>query len=218
MSVDRADRTGPTGFDSSEWNRAANRVIPPSTPSSKTTSAWLSPTWGRALGALSIFTTRTGRFDRTMSIGSPVRGDADMVGGAGAVGGRVCGPIPGPGMGMGGGWATFAFGLVLVVVVLDAAFRVVVVVGFGRVVVVVDVDEVVVGGGFTVSTRRKSVPQALPTTRSRTTGRLRNNVRWRWALCAVMSATEGTGRRPGAGGPPGEGTLPANASTRRPPP
>jgi hypothetical protein len=110
-----------------------------------------------------------------------------------------------------------AFGLVVAVVDVGAA-RVVVVVGFGRVVVVVDVDVVVVGGGFTVSTRRKSVPQALPTTRSTTTGRLRNDVRWRWALCAVMSATEGTGRRPGAGGPPGGGTLPANASTRRPPP
>ena len=61
MSVVRADRTGPTGFESSEWNRAAKRVMPPSTPSSKTTSAWLRPIWGRALGALSILTTRTGR-------------------------------------------------------------------------------------------------------------------------------------------------------------
>ena len=29
MSVVRADRTGPTGFDSSEWNSAAKRVMPP---------------------------------------------------------------------------------------------------------------------------------------------------------------------------------------------
>src|SRR4051812_28035715 len=88
MSVERADRTGPTGFDSSEWNNAAKRVIPPSTPSSKTTSAWLSSIWGRAFGALSIFTTRTGRRDRTMSIGRPVSGDAACVGGAGMAGGR----------------------------------------------------------------------------------------------------------------------------------
>src|SRR2546423_14807785 len=97
MSVLRAERTGPTGFDSSEWKRAAKRVIPPSTPSSKTTSAWLRPIWGRAFGALSILTTRTGRFDRTMSIGSPVSGEADIVGGAGTVGGRACGPGAGDG-------------------------------------------------------------------------------------------------------------------------
>src|SRR5919202_1874727 len=89
MSVERADRTGPTGLESCEWNSAAKRVIPPSTPSSKTTSAWLSPIWGRALGALSIFTTRTGRRAITMSIGRPVSGDAACVGGAGTdTGGR----------------------------------------------------------------------------------------------------------------------------------
>src|SRR5947208_14443953 len=76
MSVERAERTGPTGFDSSEWNRAANRVIPPSTPSSKTTSAWLRPIWGRALGALSIFTTRTGRRAAAASMGRPEIGRA----------------------------------------------------------------------------------------------------------------------------------------------
>jgi hypothetical protein len=42
---------------------------------------------------------------------------------------------------------------------------VVVVVGFGRVVVV---DVVVVGAGLTVSTRRRSVPQALPVTSTKT--------------------------------------------------
>src|SRR5882724_291896 len=170
MSVERADRTGPTGFDSSEWNSAANRVMPPSTPSSKTTSAWFSPIWGRAFGALSIFTTSTGRFEATMSIGRPVSGEAAIVGGAGTDGGGVDeGPKP-------GGRATmvdpvvFGFGRVVAVVdvEVDAFGRVVVVVGFGRVVVVVEVDVVVVGGGWTVSTRRKSTPQALPVTKRRT--------------------------------------------------
>src|SRR5919202_430634 len=86
MSVDRAERTGPTGSEPLEWKRAAKRVIPPSTPSSKTTSAWLRPIWGRAFGALSIFTTRTGRRARTMSIGKPVSGAAAVVGGAGTAG------------------------------------------------------------------------------------------------------------------------------------
>src|SRR5256885_17245089 len=112
MSVLRAERTGPTGFDSSEWNRAAKRVMPPSTPSSKTTAAWLRPIWGRAFGALSILTTRTGRRARAMSIGSPVSGAAAMVGGAGSVGWAVLGA---------GGAATvvgvtFGFGLVAIVV------------------------------------------------------------------------------------------------------
>jgi hypothetical protein len=70
------------------------------------------------------------------------------------------------------------FGLGFVVVVVDAA-RVVVVVGFGRVVLVVDVEVVVVGAGLTVSTRRKSVPQALPETRRRTATTPRSGVRWR---------------------------------------
>src|SRR5581483_7881341 len=160
MSVDRADRTGPTGFDISEWNSAANRVMPPSTPSSKTTSAWLSPIWGRALGALSIFTTRTGRFEARMSIGRPVSGEAAVVDGFG---------------------------------------RVVVVVGFGRVVVVVDV--VVVGGGLTVSTRRKSTPQALPATNRSTGSTVNRGRRWRWGLSAVMSTAERTGSGPKPGGP-----------------
>jgi hypothetical protein len=103
-----------------------------------------------------------------ISIGSPVSGDAAVVGGAGTAGGRVAGPNPGEEGRETGGAATFGFGFVVTVVDV-AARRVVVVVGFGRVVVVVDVDVVVVGGGLTVSTRRKSVPQALPVTRSRTT-------------------------------------------------
>jgi len=68
-------------------------------------------------------------------------------------------------------------GFGFVVTVVDVAARVVVVVGFGRVVVVVDVDVVVVGGGLTVSTRRKSVPQAVPATRRRTTTPLRSRMR-----------------------------------------
>src|SRR5947209_13376487 len=128
MSVERADRTGPTGFAISEWKRAANRVMPPSTPSSKTTSAWLRPIWGRALGALSILTTRTGRFDRMMSIGSPVSGDAAIVGGAGTAGGGPAGPKPAGRVAAVVGGATCAFGRVVAVVDVDA---------FGRVVVVV---------------------------------------------------------------------------------
>src|SRR3954454_19884847 len=151
MSVERAERTGPTGFDSSEGNRAANRGMPPSTPSSKTTSAWLRPIWGRALGALSIFTTRTGRFDRTMSIGSPVRGDAAVVGGAGTAGGRAAGPNPGEEGRERGGAATFGF----VVTVVAVAGRVVVVVGFACIVVVVEDAVVLAVAGLTVSTRRK---------------------------------------------------------------
>src|SRR5947209_8588527 len=177
MSVERADRTGPTGFAISEWKRAANRVMPPSTPSSKTTSAWLRPIWGRALGALSIFTTRTGRFEATMSIGRPVSGEAAMVGGAGTTGDVPAGPKPGgrPGRVVGG--AAGAFGRVVAVVDVVTGFgRVVVVVGFGRVVVVVDV---VVGGGLTVSTRRKSTPQALPATKRITGSTVRSDRRWR---------------------------------------
>jgi len=117
-----------------------------------------------------------------MSIGSPVSGDAAVVGGAGTAGG---GPATVPAKP--GGSATsvdagvaFGFGRV-VAVVDDVAPRVVVVVGFGfgRVVVVVDVEVVVVGGGWTVSTRRKSVPQALPATSSRTGSTARSGLRCR---------------------------------------
>src|SRR5258705_40720 len=58
MSVERADRTGPTEPGSSELNTAARRVTPPSTCSSNTMSAWFIPDSGRARGPLSIFTTR----------------------------------------------------------------------------------------------------------------------------------------------------------------
>ena len=74
MSVERALRTGPTVGASVEWKMAAKRVMPPSTPSSTTTSASLIPAWGRPLGALSSLTTSTGRPARAGSEGSPVRG------------------------------------------------------------------------------------------------------------------------------------------------
>ena len=43
-----AERTGPISVTLRLWNMAANRVIFPSTNSSKTTSAWLMPHCGRA--------------------------------------------------------------------------------------------------------------------------------------------------------------------------
>jgi hypothetical protein len=97
------------------------------------------------------------------------------------------------------GWAGFGFGFVVAVV--DDVAACVVVVNFGRVVVVVDVDVVVVGAGFTVSTRRRSVPQALPATRTRTGSRVRSDRRWLWGLSAVMSTVDGTGSTPETGGP-----------------
>ena len=105
-----------------------------------------------------------------------------------------------------GGRATIVDGVVLgfgvavvAVVVVDGFGRVVVVVGFGRVVVVVDV--VVVGGGLTVSTRRKSTPQALPATNRSTGSTVNRGRRWRWGLSAVMSTAERTGSGPKPGGP-----------------
>ncbi len=76
----RAERTGPTGSASMDWNTDANRVTLPSTISSKTTSAELMPTCGRppwpcAGSALSIFTTSAGRAAFAgSSTGSPVSG------------------------------------------------------------------------------------------------------------------------------------------------
>ncbi len=74
MSLVRAERIGPTGSACEDWKTAANRVIP-STISSKTTSAWLMPTCGRAIvGKLSIFTTSAGRAAVAASVGKPVSG------------------------------------------------------------------------------------------------------------------------------------------------
>src|SRR3954452_17440616 len=103
-SVVRADRIGPTGSESSEWKMAASRVTLPSTISSYTTSAWFSPSCGRAWvplplpSALSIFTTSAGRASLPASVaGSPVSGYA-------------------------GGGAVDVVGAVVVVVVVSAAF------------------------------------------------------------------------------------------------
>ena len=158
------------------------------------------------MGALSILTTRTGRFDRMMSIGSPVSGDAAIVGGAGTAGGGPAGPKPAGRVAAVVGGATCAFGRVVAVVDVDAFGRVVVVVAFGRVVLVVDDDVVVVGGGLTVSTRRKSVPQALPARRRRTGKMARSRLRCRCGLAGgkgvlpkftgVMSTEEGSGPEP----------------------
>jgi hypothetical protein len=121
-----------------------------------------------------------------MSIGSPVSGEAADVGGAGtATGGRFS---------VAGGAATVdgtVFGFGFVVTVVDVAERVVVVVsfGFGRVVVVVEV--VVVGAGLIVSTRRRSVPQAVPVTSRQAT---------RTVLRRVMGATDRSGPTSETGG------------------
>jgi hypothetical protein len=132
-----------------------------------------------------------------MSIGRPVSGDTAWVGGAGTATGVRFGATGGAAIVDG----VTVFGLALVVTVVDvAAGRVVVVVsfGFGRVVVVVDV--VVVGAGLIVSTRKRSVPQALPATRRQAT---------RTLLRRVMGVTDRSGRTAETGG---------YASTRPPPP
>src|SRR5436305_8292301 len=52
-----------------------NRLRPASTISSYTTSAWISPDWGRASGTFSILTTSAGRVRRGESAaGNPVSG------------------------------------------------------------------------------------------------------------------------------------------------
>src|SRR4051794_8368047 len=81
-SVGRADRTGPIGAASVDWNSAIRRVELFSTISSYTTSAWLMPDCGCASFTLSIFTASTGRGTVAGSPTTPVRGAA---GGGGAV-------------------------------------------------------------------------------------------------------------------------------------
>src|SRR4051794_19992636 len=62
---------------------AMSRLMPPSTCSSKTTSASVRPAWGRASGALSIFTIRATRFCLAGSAtGAPVSGEVGAAGGA----------------------------------------------------------------------------------------------------------------------------------------
>src|SRR3989449_7593080 len=74
-SIGRTERTGPTGLGAEEWNTAMNRVTPPSTTSSKTTSAASRPDWGRASGAFSILTISAGRWVVSpLGSGRPVSG------------------------------------------------------------------------------------------------------------------------------------------------
>jgi hypothetical protein len=121
-----------------------------------------------------------------MSIGRPVSGEAEVVGGAGmAVG---CFGAAG-GAAIVDGGAAFGFGFVVAVV--DGVGRVLVVVGFGRVVVVVDVELVVVGAGLIVSTFSRSVPHALPATRRTAT---------RTVLRRAMGATDRSGATSKTGG------------------
>src|SRR3954454_24117233 len=76
MSVERADRTGPTGLETFDWKMAARRVMPPSTSSSTTMSASFSPIWGRAALELSILTIRATRLSRAASeVSTPVSGN-----------------------------------------------------------------------------------------------------------------------------------------------
>ena len=75
MSCVRPERIGPTGSDSIELNTAANRVARPSTISSYTMSAWLSPDCGSA-STLSILTTIAGRgvYAPGSATATPVKG------------------------------------------------------------------------------------------------------------------------------------------------
>src|SRR5262249_42646839 len=74
MSWVRPERIGPTGSAPLLWNTAANRVTP-STFSSYTMSASLSPLCGRASGLLSILTTIAGRVSASgLTSGRPVSG------------------------------------------------------------------------------------------------------------------------------------------------
>ncbi len=94
MSVVRVDRTGPTTPVSRDCQTQAKRVIPPSTCSSKHTSAVVRPLWGRASGSrLSIFTTSAGLVSLAASgWGRPVSGAVGGPAGAVVVGaaGTVC--------------------------------------------------------------------------------------------------------------------------------
>src|SRR5271156_1734190 len=60
-STKRAERTGSIRDAVWHWYRAINLVMPPSTGSSKTMSAWSRPYWGRAWGRFSTLTARAVR-------------------------------------------------------------------------------------------------------------------------------------------------------------
>src|SRR5580765_4520517 len=75
-SVLRTERTGPTRWGACELKIAARRVIPPSTTSSYTTSAWSTP-YCLAAPVLLIFTVIAGRVnDAPLLSTTPVRGAA----------------------------------------------------------------------------------------------------------------------------------------------
>src|SRR5947209_2909187 len=96
MSVERAERIGPTGLASFDWKIAASRVMPPSTCSSKTVSASIRPAWGRASGALSILMISATRPRIAGSpTGMPVSGAVGAAGGAVVVGSSLVGGTEG---------------------------------------------------------------------------------------------------------------------------
>src|SRR5262245_10888204 len=74
-SIERTDRIGPTFSGAAELKKPQKRVMPPSTTSSYTMSAWSRPDCGRASGVFSIFTPSDARVCETPSgSGSPVKG------------------------------------------------------------------------------------------------------------------------------------------------
>jgi hypothetical protein len=103
-------------------------------------------------------------------MGKPVRGAGEAWGGGGAGGGAASSTGGDAGVTAAGAVVVVTFGAVVLVV--DAGGRLDVVVGR---VVVVEVDVVVVVGGLTVCTHRKSAPQADPASRSRV-GRIRRRM------------------------------------------
>src|SRR3954468_12712245 len=83
-SIGRTDRTGPISGGTVSWKTATNRVMPPSTTSSHTTSAAPSPVCGRASIEFSILTASAGRSTGPCA-GTPVRGQSTGGGGGGGV-------------------------------------------------------------------------------------------------------------------------------------
>src|SRR5215471_8284448 len=87
-SSSRALRTGPAAGGTWDEKTASSRASPPSTGSTYTMSAWVSPVHGRAPAALSIFTASTGLSEGT---GLPVNGDRSW--GEGDAGGEGEGDV-----------------------------------------------------------------------------------------------------------------------------
>src|SRR3954468_6301820 len=82
----RTERTGPISAGSVEWYTATKRVMPPSTTSSHTTSAALTPVCGRASIEFSILAASAG-WAGTAPLSSPVSGHSTGAGGGGGGGG-----------------------------------------------------------------------------------------------------------------------------------